>query len=87
MWWRDAVAEDVVEEGGYRSCGGCWRCGVGVVETGGVGVGPRSWGNKQLVSSQVVEEELVVEVLREVIAVLQLLFAGLAMLLLLVLWE
>lgn len=34
-----------------------------------------------------VEEELVVEVLREVIAVLQLLFAGLAMLVLVVLWE
>ena len=34
-----------------------------------------------------VEEELVVEVLREVMAVLQLLFAGLAMLVLLVLWE
>jgi hypothetical protein len=35
----------------------------------------------------VVEVELFVEVLREVMAVLQLLFAGLAMLVLLVLWE
>jgi hypothetical protein len=48
MWCKDAVAEDVVEEGGYRSCGGCWQgCCVGVLEEAeaAVGVGeegPRS---------------------------------------------